>query len=529
MRIPIAIIVDNLTILKWQQSSLNHIRDLVDVKIILNNKNTYYKKNYFKNFLYYILNILCIKNYLNIKKSINLFNKCKLINFETKSSGIYQEIPNETLKCIAENNIKLIIKFGMNLIKINENYKFDIISFHHGDPEYFRGRPSCFYEILYKSQSVSAIVQILNNNIDKGQVLERISSKIFLFSYKKTLINLYSKSPYLLRKSIINWLDNKSLDVTKFGKLYKLPSNFIVSKFIFQLIIQKFRRLIDIIFFEKKWSISFKDRFNFSKINSLTNENSKEITYDKKKYAFISDPFISYDNNNIYLEAFNKRNNLGEILIYNISTNSFSNILTDNHYSYPNTISYNKKNYLFPETAFHSKPFFIDLSSDNKIFLKGFEDMRIVDATYFYHDKIHFIFYGLANSSLDTLYLSFSENFLGPYQPHPLNPIILNPNCARMAGNIIEFENNLFRFGQDNTGLYGNGIIVNKIKFLSSLKYTEEFFTTIKFKNFYGPHTINLNDNRLVFDFYKKNFNLFILKQKIKSYLQLKNLSTLNK
>ena len=313
MRIPIAIIVDNLTILKWQQSSLNHIRDLVDVKIILNNKNTYYKKNYFKNFLYYILNILCIKNYLNIKKSINLFNKCKLINFETKSSGIYQEIPNETLKCIAENNIKLIIKFGMNLIKINENYKFDIISFHHGDPEYFRGRPSCFYEILYKSQSVSAIVQILNNNIDKGQVLERISSKIFLFSYKKTLINLYSKSPYLLRKSIINWLDNKSLDVTKFGKLYKLPSNFIVSKFIFQLIIQKFRRLIDIIFFEKKWSISFKDRFNFSKINSLTNENSKEITYDKKKYAFISDPFISYDNNNIYLEAFNKRNNLGEI------------------------------------------------------------------------------------------------------------------------------------------------------------------------------------------------------------------------
>ena len=155
--------------------------------------------------------------------------------------------------------------------------------------------------------------------------------------------------------------------------------------------------------------------------------------------------------------------------------------------------------------------------------------MRIVDATYFYHDKIHFIFYGLANSSLDTLYLSFSENFLGPYQPHPLNPIILNPNCARMAGNIIEFENNLFRFGQDNTGLYGNGIIVNKIKFLSSLKYTEEFFTTIKFKNFYGPHTINLNDNRLVFDFYKKNFNLFILKQKIKSYLQLKNLSTLNK
>ena len=60
----------------------------------------------------------------------------------------------------------------MNLIKIPKEYEtLPIISFHHGDPSKFRGRPAGFYELFYNELKVGTVVQILNNQIDKGEIL----------------------------------------------------------------------------------------------------------------------------------------------------------------------------------------------------------------------------------------------------------------------------------------------------------------------------------------------------------------------
>ena len=61
------------------------------------------------------------------------------------------------------------------------------MSFHHGDPRKYRGRPSGFYEIANKEKIQGQVVQILTPKLDAGKVLSYGETKVFKESYKKTL------------------------------------------------------------------------------------------------------------------------------------------------------------------------------------------------------------------------------------------------------------------------------------------------------------------------------------------------------
>lgn len=63
-------------------------------------------------------------------------------------------MPDNIIDQLNNKNINIVIKFGMNLLKIRDNLsKLSILSFHHGNPAKYRGRLAGFYEILnYKKK-----------------------------------------------------------------------------------------------------------------------------------------------------------------------------------------------------------------------------------------------------------------------------------------------------------------------------------------------------------------------------------------
>ncbi len=527
MKINTAILVDNLKLSVWQKKTLDEIEDLINIRIILNCENNNPKKKYFKNFFYYFLNYFSIKNNQTQKNSFNIKNT-KIISFKTNLKGKYQIIPKEVIQDLNNKKIKIILKFGMNIIKIDPNYNFAVLSYHHGNPEYYRGRPAGFYEILNNEKYIGAVVQKISNDLDFGDILIKHKFKINTGSYKKTLENIYLNSPIMMRKAIINLSQKNKLRIANKGKLYFLPSNITVLKFVIILFTKKIINLVKIIFFQKKWQISISSDF-YKKIDNLSNDISsislKKINFNLKKYSFISDPFFSISNNNLLrFEAYNKRKNLGEIIELDLKSNKTKRIFYDEHYSYPISLLYKNEEYIFPETAFHSQPFLYKINSNKKIFLKGFENLRIVDATIFLHNKIFYLFYGLPDSSLNSLYLSYSENLFGPYLQHPMNPIVVDPTCARMGGNIIAENKTIYRLGQDNSENYGDGLNLYKIIKLNQNEYTEEFVNNIKFKNVYGPHTIDFIKNTIAIDHYKNQFNLFTIINKFKNYKKFRKL-----
>ena len=529
MKIKAAILVDNLELSIWQKKTIKKINDVIDVKIILNCQNNNPKKKIYKNFFYYILNFFSIRNKQTKKELLSIKN-LKCFSFNTYLEGRYQIIPKKIIEIIHKNKIKIIIKFGMNIIKVDSSYDISFLSFHHGDPEYYRGRPAGFYEILNNERYIGSVVQKISNDLDYGEILIKHKFKINTNSYKKTLENIYEKSPLIMIKAIHNFIKNESIHTKKKGKLYTLPDNYTVIKFIFLLFLNNFSNLFKIIFFQKKWKVSFALKSNIN-INNLSNQISKfelkYINFNLKNYTFISDPFFSKINKNVIrYEAYNKKTNFGEIIEEDIKNKSIKKIFSDEHYSYPISLIYQNEEFIFPEVAFHSPPFLYKMNSNHKFILKGFENLRIVDATLFYHDNIYYLFYGLPKTSLEYLYLSYSTNILGPYSAHPMNPIVVDPTSARMGGNIIVQKNSIYRMGQDNSGYYGNGINLYKILKLDINNYYEVFVNNIKFKTFYGPHTIDFNENKILLDHYENKFNIFSIINKLKTYNRIKKLSS---
>ena len=70
MKVKAALIVDNLKIKQWQKLSLENALEKIDIVFILNCKNTFSKKNIFKNFFYYILNFISLKNEFTRKNKL---------------------------------------------------------------------------------------------------------------------------------------------------------------------------------------------------------------------------------------------------------------------------------------------------------------------------------------------------------------------------------------------------------------------------------------------------------------------------
>ena len=181
-----AIILDNLKIAEWQKLALEEASDLLDIKIILNCKNTNIPKKIIKNSLYYSLNLLTLRNKLSKKSNYKLSTE-EIFNFKSNLISSRQCIPTEISNKVVESNIDVIIKFGMSFIKIDDSLKnIPILSFHHGDPSKYRGRPAGFYELLGNADKSGIIVQRITNQLDVGHVLAFAESKLTHYPYKRT-------------------------------------------------------------------------------------------------------------------------------------------------------------------------------------------------------------------------------------------------------------------------------------------------------------------------------------------------------
>ena len=517
----IAIITSNSKLDYWQILALNHANKNFKVTTVFNCNNSFSKKNYFKNFLYYILNLLFYKGYLFRKNKIErYFDSIKIINFNCIRKKNWEYLPEEILNFIKNKNLDLVFKFGMNLLKIPEIEitKYGFFSYHHGDSKYFRGRPACFYEFLNNSKSIGVVIQKLSNNIDKGQVFAKSYSKLYNYSFKKTVANTYINSTYLLNTFFINLKNEKQHSFEKnYGKLYILPSNILVTKFLIKHIIFLIKKLLFGLFFYKKWNISIQnnnlfDNKEIANFKTNININSK---INNSKYLFYSDPFF-INNKEIILEAYDRYKSCGIINIYDSYKKNFTfeNILNSSkHSSYPSIFKDKNKIFFLPEIAKWSNPKIYELNDklnlSKEINLEGLENLKLIDSVLFKHKDIYYLFTGFINNSLDVCHLYYSNSKNGQYTLHPSSPIISNPIGSRMAGNIIRFENKIYRLGQDNSGKYGNGICIYEILEINKTIYREKFVKSIKLNEFYGPHTIDISGQKIVLDYYTEKFSLF--------------------
>lgn len=149
------------------------------------------------------------------------------------------------------------------------------------------------------------------------------------------------------------------------------------------------------------------------------------------------------------------------------------------HLSYPFVFQDGDEWYMLPETAgthrlelFRARRFPDDWELC-AILLGG---LNAFDPTLLRHDGRYWLFATVAEegaSPSDELCLYSSESLVGPWQPHPENPIVTDAQHARPAGRILVNAGVLFRPAQDCTGGYGRRIVLNRIDILNTEHYGE--------------------------------------------------------
>jgi len=146
------------------------------------------------------------------------------------------------------------------------------------------------------------------------------------------------------------------------------------------------------------------------------------------------------------------------------------------HLSYPHVFEANGQYYIVLETlgANNVGLYIADPFPDKWRFIATLIPGEHADPTIFFHDKKWWMFTCGSPQNHDMLNLFFADELTGPWQEHPLSPLIAqNPRDARPAGRIISVDEKLIRFAQDCTPQYGTQVRAFSIEELTVHSYRE--------------------------------------------------------
>jgi len=196
----------------------------------------------------------------------------------------------------------------------------------------------------------------------------------------------------------------------------------------------------------------------------------------------VADPFMIRRNGQWYMffEVIRRDTDRGDIGLATSSdgfTWQYERIVLSEpfHLSYPLVCEWNGEVYMIPETSWKDSVRLYKATKfpyewtfqETLMTLKG-----VCDATPFYYDGTWWLFTSVA--SHDILRLFYSNELTGPWQEHPLSPIVNgNRRTARPGGRVLVLDDRIIRFAQDAFPTYGTALRAFEIVELSRTAYQE--------------------------------------------------------
>ena len=523
----VAVLVDGNKVQQFALDALDAADGFADVTVF-SCTNTSVPRRILRHGAYYALNVFAIRNRLARKVPIDSGRKriSRIISFESGRAGAWQTLPPHIVQSLCAAEFDIILKFGMSLLQVppHDYLPIPILSYHHGDPRKYRGRPAGFWEMMNDEPVIGQIVQVIGNRLDAGEVVAFGETKVLRWSYGSTLLAAYRHSPLLINRAIRNAIAGTPLNLSKEGKNYRLPSNLSVLRFVAKTAKRYLRRLVYGLFYEKKWNVSTAAMegagvADLAGGHAFPPVEAWETVKRSSDYTFYADPFFSSEPPGLLVEALNRRTALGEILL--LADGGEVRVSGPwGHCSYPSTFTLDGRQFVLPETASWSPPTLYRLIGDRLAEprpLKMETSGGVIDATLFEHSGRFYLFGSEREIGGGALFLWSSDRIDGQFRRHPKSPVRVSPLGSRMGGNLVRYGARLFRFGQDGSGDYGDGLIVFEVEELSETGFRERRCGHIRFSDRQGPHTLNASGGRIVFDWYRTKFDALAAVRRLRS------------
>ena len=399
--------------------------------------------------------------------------------------------------------------------------RYGIWSYQHGDVDCYRGGPAGFWEMYERNPLTAATLEILSEKPNGGQVIYRsIGATESFESLSKNRAKHFRKSiPFLARclrilyQHGLEGLAVQAVSENPPNSPRRLPSNAQMLRFLGRTLLRslssRLAQRLDRV--DDHW-------FMACLPGRATRPESSQAVRALHPPAghFWADPCVvkSKGEHYVFFEDYDYARGRGDISAFWIDTDGSPGVpqtvlSTGSHLSYPFVFKWQGVHYMIPESSservvklYRALNFPYQWTLESVLL----DNIAAVDATLFEHDQRWYLFANVSEtggSKWDELFLFVAETPLGPWSPHPKNPIVSDVQAARPAGAIFSQDGKLYRPAQNCARSYGASIAVQEILVLSPTDYQECPAYKIEptwLPNIRGCHTISLSDEMTLLD-----------------------------
>jgi hypothetical protein len=149
------------------------------------------------------------------------------------------------------------------------------------------------------------------------------------------------------------------------------------------------------------------------------------------------------------------------------------------HLSYPFQLEHDGRRMMLPESRASGKLALYEADRTGATWRQSAElglGRDVADSTLFHHADRWWLFAVGADrlNPATELFLWFADRPEGPWEEHPLNPILVDVRSARPAGPLFSVDGQLYRPAQDCSTGYGDRVAVKRILSLTTASFDEE-------------------------------------------------------
>ncbi|MFC1835889.1 hypothetical protein ACFL2Q_14425 [Thermodesulfobacteriota bacterium] len=346
-----------------------------------------------------------------------------------------------------------------------------------------------FHEVLEGLDTACVVLQAAIGPNTQPVELKRGRMGIDKTSYSETLNNVFteiSKWPaFVTKRILLTGLEpTDSPSSPEDVAVTEVPTNLTTLSFIASLAKGLLGSKYDSLFRHERWNIGIARSPIESFLDSSVMPDIGYLPEPAGKTVFRADPFGIWEEDKLTLmfEEFDYRDPKGYIacseMVSGLSRSTSRVVFREPfHMSYPYLFRHEGDIYCVPETGENRT---IELLRAVDFPLRWTkivdlaEDVGGTDSTLFQYGGLWWLAYTDSDHDANlNLFLRYSHQLGGPWQPHAANPVKTDIRSARPAGTPFMHKYRLYRPSQDCSESYGGRVVINRIDKLTPEAFEE--------------------------------------------------------
>jgi hypothetical protein len=406
--------------------------------------------------------------------------------------------PDEAIEHVRSAQLDVLLRFGFNILRGNilTVARCGVWSYHHGDGDFYRGGPSCFWEVYEGNPITGTMLQVLTEELDAGIVLEKglFATAPGISRAQNCLQPYWGAATFVIQKlhelHTRGWthVRGRMARAAPYGgrkQVYTVPSNWEMLKWLGPLLLRKtLRRLVRRPMIEH-WQLAIRCG---AQLDAGPGARAADLRgfrlVESPRGRFYADPFLFEHAGRTWLffEDYEYAADRGRISCAEVHNGELGTAMPaleqPYHLSYPCIFRVGDEIYMVPESVAHGT---VDLYRCTRFpgqwqLEKELLREPAVDTTVWARDGLYWFFVTLqeARGGGTQLWLFYAPDVTAGWSSHPANPVSTDVRNSRGAGAIFQRNGRLFRPSQDCSRHYGFSFTLNEIIVWDRERYEEK-------------------------------------------------------